>query len=99
MDPTAFAAPLHDMSIYNLLQMREAAQRPIRFFHPRDRRFLIRRAFGDWGQFARLAGEILIPEPPPKLRIPRNSCIHMPRSQSKAAESVGIGAGLVHSHN
>src|SRR5512138_1254860 len=30
MDPTAFTAPLHDMSIYNLLQMREAARRPIR---------------------------------------------------------------------
>lgn len=30
MDPNAFATPLHDMSIYNLLQMRESAQRPIR---------------------------------------------------------------------
>ncbi len=30
MDPNAFGSPLHNMSIYNLLQMREAAQRPIR---------------------------------------------------------------------
>ena len=30
MDPNTFATPLHDMSIYNLLQMREVAQRPIR---------------------------------------------------------------------
>src|SRR5437867_2440023 len=30
MEPTALSNPLVDMSIYNLLQMREAAQRPIR---------------------------------------------------------------------
>src|SRR5262245_56954813 len=30
MDPTAFATPLHDMSIYHLLQMRETARQPIR---------------------------------------------------------------------
>ena len=57
-----------------------------------------RRAFADRSQFARLAGEILVPEPPPKIRVPRHSRIDMPRSQSKAAESVGIGAGLVHPH-
>src|SRR5262245_47986223 len=30
MDPNSFATPLHDMSIYRLLQMRESAKRPIR---------------------------------------------------------------------
>jgi predicted homoserine dehydrogenase-like protein len=30
MEPTALSPALHDMSIYNLLQMRETAQRPIR---------------------------------------------------------------------
>ena len=76
----------------------QLTQRLNRFFHPSQRLVSVRRRLRDRSQFTGFAGEIFVPESPPKVGIPCGACIGMSRAQDEGAKSIGICAGLIDTH-